>query len=81
VLGVRALLVITSQRPDVRPCSTASSEATCFEKQVDDDASFTDIKAAYRNLAKTCHPDFLGVKGHDVCILLNEVIYCVPTMK
>ncbi|GAB4820064.1 hypothetical protein N2152v2_007110 [Parachlorella kessleri] len=39
---------------------------------VDDDASATEIKAAYRGLAKLCHPDFLGTKGHDMCILLNE---------
>lgn len=39
---------------------------------VDDDASSEEIKKAYRNLAKACHPDFLGDEGHDVCILLNE---------
>lgn len=31
---------------------------------------------AYRALAKSCHPDFLGQKGHNVCILLNEVKLC-----
>ncbi|KAL6765857.1 molecular chaperone [Haematococcus lacustris] len=40
--------------------------------QVDDDASPAEIKRAYRTLAKTCHPDFAGDEGHDLCILLNE---------
>lgn len=41
--------------------------------QVDDDAPPTDIKAAYRSLAKACHPDILGdAEGHNICILLNE---------
>jgi hypothetical protein len=40
---------------------------------VDDDATQSEIKSAYRSLAKVCHPDFLGEKGHDICILLNEV--------
>lgn len=40
---------------------------------VDDDASFAEIKAAYRGLAKECHPDYLGGEGHDICLLLNEV--------
>mmetsp|Transcript_32885 Transcript_32885/g.84020 ORF Transcript_32885/g.84020 Transcript_32885/m.84020 type:complete len:392 (-) Transcript_32885:319-1494(-) len=40
--------------------------------QVDDDASQAEIKSAYRSLAKACHPDYLGGKGHEICILLNE---------
>lgn len=41
--------------------------------QVDDDAPPADIKAAYRSLAKACHPDILGdAEGHNICILLNE---------
>lgn len=40
--------------------------------QIDDDATSADIKAAYRSLAKVCHPDFLGDAGHNICILLNE---------
>lgn len=39
---------------------------------VDDDAPMEEIKRAYRALAKECHPDFLGEKGHNICILLNE---------
>ncbi|GAX75511.1 hypothetical protein CEUSTIGMA_g2954.t1 [Chlamydomonas eustigma] len=39
---------------------------------VDDDATSDEIKRAYRTLAKSCHPDFLGDEGHDICILLNE---------
>jgi hypothetical protein len=40
---------------------------------VDDDAAAEDIKAAYRRLAKVCHPDFTGEAGHNMCVLLNEV--------
>lgn len=39
---------------------------------VDDDAAPEVIKVAYRALAKACHPDFLGAKGHNISILLNE---------
>ncbi|KAK9814414.1 hypothetical protein WJX72_005581 [[Myrmecia] bisecta] len=39
---------------------------------VDDDASPSEIKTAYRYLAKQCHPDYLGDEGHNMCILLNE---------
>lgn len=39
---------------------------------VNDDAECSEVKQAYRSLAKTCHPDFLGDEGHDLCILLNE---------
>lgn len=39
---------------------------------VDDDADAAEIKKAYRALAKECHPDYLGDKGHNICILLNE---------
>ena len=40
--------------------------------QVDDDVSQEDIKAAYRQAAKFCHPD-VNDAGHELCILLNEV--------
>lgn len=39
---------------------------------VDDDATHTEIKSAYRSLAKQCHPDILGTAGHEMSILLNE---------
>ncbi|EFJ47587.1 molecular chaperone [Volvox carteri f. nagariensis] len=39
---------------------------------VDDDAPAEEIKKAYRSLAKECHPDYLGDRGHNICILLNE---------
>ncbi|KAG2486924.1 hypothetical protein HYH03_014423 [Edaphochlamys debaryana] len=39
---------------------------------VDDDAPVDEIKKAYRALAKECHPDYLGERGHNICILLNE---------
>lgn len=41
--------------------------------RVDDDAPIEEIKKAYRSLAKECHPDYLGDRGHNICILLNEV--------
>lgn len=41
--------------------------------QVDDDAESSEIKKAYRSMAKECHPDYLGDSGHNICILLNEV--------
>lgn len=40
--------------------------------QVDDDVSQEDIKTAYRQAAKYCHPD-VNDAGHELCILLNEV--------
>ena len=47
--------------------------------QVDDDVSQDDIKTAYRQLAKYCHPD-VNDDGHDLCILLNEVrLFCVAS--
>lgn len=39
---------------------------------VDDDADLAEVKQAYRALAKECHPDYLGDRGHNICILLNE---------
>ena len=47
--------------------------AMCGTCKVDDDATPEDIKAAYRYLAKQCHPDQRGDIGHDMCVLLNEV--------
>ncbi len=41
--------------------------------QVDDDAPASEVRQAYRNLAKVCHPDQSGDEGHELCILLNEV--------
>ena len=40
---------------------------------IDDAAPAAEVKAAYRALAKVCHPDFAGEEGHNMCILLNEV--------
>lgn len=40
---------------------------------IDDDANEQEIKAAYRAMAKVCHPDISGDEdGHNMCILLNE---------
>jgi hypothetical protein len=46
--------------------------------QVDDDATAEEIKRAYRSMAKECHPDYLGDKGHNICILLNEAYEVRP---
>jgi len=35
-------------------------------------ATSKEVKRAYYNLAKECHPDYLGDAGHNACILLNE---------
>jgi hypothetical protein len=58
----------------------AEDNVQCFARsrlrlcvQVDDDSTEEEIKAAYRQLAKVCHPDFAGDAGHNICILLNEV--------
>lgn len=42
---------------------------------VDDDANMSEVKSAYRQLAKECHPDRMGENGHDVCVLLNEAYH------
>jgi len=39
---------------------------------VEPTAEKSDIKRAYRDLAKQCHPDVAGEAGHDATILLNE---------
>ena len=39
---------------------------------VHDDATPETIKSAYRNAAKSCHPDLAGDAGHNICIVLNE---------
>jgi ferredoxin len=48
--------------------------------QVDDDASPEAIKAAYRLLAKTCHPD-VHSEGHALCILLNEAYETLSSLE
>ena len=39
---------------------------------IDDDADASEIKAAYRSIAKVCHPDISGDDSMNMCILLNE---------
>ncbi len=39
---------------------------------IDDDADTSEIKAAYRSIAKVCHPDISGDESMNMCILLNE---------
>ncbi len=56
------------------PHASVAGELSTAHTQVDDDAPPEAIKAAYRQLAKHCHPDLLGEdKGHNACVLLNEV--------
>ena len=49
-------------------------QGTTSTEQVDDDVSQDDIKTAYRQAAKFCHPD-VNDAGHELCILLNEVCH------
>jgi len=54
--------------------ASVAGQLSTAHTQVDDDAPPEAIKAAYRQLAKHCHPDLLGEdKGHNACVLVNEV--------
>lgn len=39
---------------------------------VESSSNQAQIKLAYRNLQKRCHPDIAGSSGHDMAIVLNE---------
>lgn len=39
---------------------------------VKQDATRAEIKAAYYDLARVCHPDVAGNPGNNLCVLLNE---------
>lgn len=56
--------------------ATSSSSITDFDLYdllgIDRGSDKSQIKAAYRNLQKRCHPDIAGVPGHDMAIILNE---------
>eukprot|EP01026_Neomeris_dumetosa_P031513 TRINITY_DN2499_c0_g1_i2.p1 TRINITY_DN2499_c0_g1~~TRINITY_DN2499_c0_g1_i2.p1 ORF type:complete len:338 (-),score=27.68 TRINITY_DN2499_c0_g1_i2:281-1294(-) len=39
---------------------------------IDKEADFSQIKCAYRDMVKQCHPDYMGEVGHKISILLNE---------
>ncbi|KAJ0248724.1 Chaperone protein dnaJ C76 [Hirschfeldia incana] len=56
--------------------SASSSSITDFDLYdllgIDRSSDKSQIKAAYRNLQKRCHPDIAGVPGHDMAIILNE---------
>lgn len=48
---------------------------------VSQEATRAEIKAAYHELAKVCHPDVAGKPGNNLCVLLNEAyatLKCVP---
>jgi DnaJ-domain-containing protein 1 len=56
-------------------CTAAS--ITLAHAQVPGAASAAEIKVAYRQLQKQCHPDIAGAEdGHELSTLLNEV--CLP---
>ncbi|CAH8355079.1 unnamed protein product [Eruca vesicaria subsp. sativa] len=59
-----------------RATSSSSSSITDFDLYdllgIDRSSDKSQIKAAYRNLQKRCHPDIAGVPGHDMAIILNE---------
>ena len=64
--------------PNSRVIHVMHSRHTPSCIQVDDDAPYEEVKKAYRSAAKECHPDFLNERGHDICVLLNEVGQHVP---
>ncbi|XP_010546245.1 PREDICTED: uncharacterized protein LOC104818375 [Tarenaya hassleriana] len=59
-----------------RRASSSSSSITDFDLYdllgVHQNSDQSQIKAAYRNLQKRCHPDIAGISGHDMAIILNE---------
>lgn len=59
-----------------RATSSSSSSITDFDLYdllgIDRGSDKSQIKTAYRNLQKRCHPDIAGVPGHDMAIILNE---------
>lgn len=63
----------TGERPTTPMPSLLTALLPLPCNSVDDDAPYDEIKKAYRALAKSCHPDYLGEKGHEICIMLNEV--------
>ena len=68
--GMSHALVGSSRSAD--HCRCVAARLRLLLGQVDDDASLETVKTAYRQLAKHCHPDYLGGEGHDACVMLNE---------
>ncbi|KAL2504142.1 DNAJ heat shock N-terminal domain-containing protein [Abeliophyllum distichum] len=68
-----------SERTNFQACRASGSsnspitEFNLYELLgVDSCSDLTQIKLAYRNLQKRCHPDIAGPPGHDMAIILNE---------
>ncbi|XP_055805978.1 chaperone protein dnaJ C76, chloroplastic [Solanum dulcamara] len=57
-------------------CRAHTSSITDFDLYdllgVESSSNQAQIKLAYRNLQKRCHPDIAGPSGHDMAIILNE---------
>ncbi|KAG2377279.1 hypothetical protein LR48_Vigan06g141100 [Vigna angularis] len=56
--------------------SSSSSSVINFDLYdllgIDSSCDQSEVKVAYRNLQKRCHPDIAGPSGHDMAIILNE---------
>lgn len=56
--------------------SSSSSSVIDFDLYellgIDSSCDQSEVKGAYRNLQKRCHPDIAGPSGHDMAIILNE---------
>ncbi|CAA2983980.1 chaperone dnaJ C76, chloroplastic-like [Olea europaea subsp. europaea] len=68
-----------SERTNFQTCRVSASsnspitEFNLYELLgIDSSSDQTQIKLAYRNLQKRCHPDIAGPAGHDMAIILNE---------
>ncbi len=69
VAGHRRPLQVTNVMKEATAYVTPSGVMDYYEiLGVDDDATPQQIKSAYRAMAKQCHPDFTGDKGHNMCV-------------
>ncbi|GHP10411.1 hypothetical protein PPROV_000914200 [Pycnococcus provasolii] len=48
---------------------------------VEPTAQADEIKGAYRDLQKMCHPDVCGEDGHEMCVILNDAYDVLSTPK
>ncbi|BAT98729.1 hypothetical protein VIGAN_10005500 [Vigna angularis var. angularis] len=59
-------------------CKASSSSSSVIDFDlyellgIDSSCDQSEVKVAYRNLQKRCHPDIAGPSGHDMAIILNE---------